>query len=291
MSSVSQTKEQILSALKDIPARDFLATAKDLLEVLGYQSDRTQELSGSVDDFIQEFPAYSQNTQTSQAFRKHVRSVRLVFQVTSDEIVSVDQPTLGFEAFDKGQQKSFMFFAVELKGRTYARGEYAQLTREINKRLSQPTVVLFRTTNHRLTLSFVHRREHKRDPGRDVLGHVSMIREIDPADSHRAHLDILAELSLAECSEWIDIHNKSHNFDGLLAAWLDKLDTEELNRRFYGELFDWFKRAVEEAKFPSTVSAEQQVIRLITRILFVWFIKEKDWSERSGSFAPKWKSC
>ena len=277
MSSVSQTKKQILSALAAISASDFLIAAKDLLEVLGYQSDRTQELSGSVDDFIQEFPAYSQNTQTRQAFRKHVRSVRLIFQVTSDEIASVDQPTLGFEAdsFDKGQQQSFMFFAVELKERTYARGQYAQLTREINKRLSQPTVVLFRTTNHRFTLSFVHRREHRRDPGRDVLGHVSMIREIDPADPHRAHLDILAELSLAECSEWIDIHNKSHNFDGLLAAWLDKLDTEELNRRFYGELFDWFKRAVEEAKFPSTVSAEQQVIRLITRILFVWFIKEK----------------
>ena len=278
MSNVSQTKKQILSALAVISASDFLIAAKDLLEVLGYQSDRTQEFSGSVDDFIQEFPAYSQkNTQTSRAFRKHVRSVRLIFQMTSDEIASVDQPTLGFEAdsFDKGQQQSFMFFVVELKERTYARGQYAQLTREINKRLSQPTVVLFRTADHRLTLSFVHRREHKRDPGRDVLGHVSLVREIDSAKPHRAHLDILAELSLAECSEWMDIHNKSHNFDGLLAAWLDKLDTEELNRRFYGELFDWFKKAVEEAKFPSTVSAEQQVIRLITRILFVWFIKEK----------------
>ena len=61
----------------------------------------------------------------------------------------------------------------------------------------------------------------------------------------------------------------------MLAAWLDALDTEELNRRFYRELFDWFNRAVAEAKFPSTVPMEQQVIRLITRILFVWFIKEK----------------
>ena len=190
-------------------------------------------------------------------FRKHVQSVQLIFQVTSDEIASANQPTLRFEvdSFDKGQQQSFIFFAVELKEATYTRGQYAQFTREINKRLSQPTVVLFRTADHRLTLSFVHRREHKRDQRRDVLGHVSMIREIDPADPHRAHLDILAELSLAECAEWIDIHNKSHNFDGLLAAWLDKLDTEELNRRFYGELFDWFKRAVEEAKFPSTVPA------------------------------------
>ena len=147
-------REDIQAALAAIPSSDFLAAAKDLLEVLGYQSDRTQELSGSVNDFIQEFPAYSpKNTQTSRAFRKHVRSVRLVFQVTSDEIASVDQPTLGFEAdsFDKGQQQSFMFFAVELKEATYARGQYAQFTREINKRLSQPTVVLFRTADHRLS--------------------------------------------------------------------------------------------------------------------------------------------
>ena len=46
MSSVSQIKKQIRSALKAIPTRDFLEAAKDLLEVLGYQSDRTQELSG-----------------------------------------------------------------------------------------------------------------------------------------------------------------------------------------------------------------------------------------------------
>ena len=107
------------------------------------------------------------------------------------------------------------------------------------------------------------------------MGKVSLIREIAPKNPHRAHLDILAELSLAECARWMDLHSKPRNFDGLLAAWLDKLDTEELNRRFYGELFDWFKRAAEDAKFPSTVPAEQQVIRLITRILFVWFIKEK----------------
>ncbi len=278
MSSVFQTREQIFAALEAIPASDFLEATKDLLEVLGYKSDRTQELSGSVDDFIQEFPSYSpKNTKTSLAFRKHLESVQIVFQVTSDEIVSVNQPTLRFEAdsFDKGQQKSFIFFAIELKDKSYARGQYAQFTREINKRLIQPTVVLFRTADHRLTIAFVHRREHKRDPERNVLGNVSLIREISPDDPHRAHLDILAELSLSDCVQWMADHDKPLNFDGLLSAWLDKLDTEELNRRFYRDLFGWFKWAVEESQFPSTVPIEQQVIRLITRILFVWFIKEK----------------
>ena len=278
----SGIRNEIQSALTKIPDNDFEAVAQDLLAVLGYRSERTLiGQTGDVTDFVARFPATKGNTKTEQAFCENAQSVRLVFQVTSEEIASADQPTLGFEAdfFDKGQQQSFIFFAVELKEATYARSQYAQFTREINKRLSQPSVVLFRTAGHRLTLAFVHRRGHKRDDRRDVLGRVSLIREIDPADPHRAHLDILAELSLAECAKWIDAHDKERNFDGLLAAWLDKLDTEELNRRFYRELFAWFDRAVREAQFPMdqarTLPAEEHVIRLITRLLFVWFMKEK----------------
>ena len=63
------------------------------------------------------------------------------------------------------------------------------------------------------------------------------------------------------------------------AAWLTRLDTEELNKRFYRQLFDWFEWAVAEGRFPTnenrTLKPEEHVIRLITRLLFVWFIKEK----------------
>lgn len=279
---MGRVKEDIRAALAERPPGDFAAIAQNLLAILGYRSERTlAEQTGDVADFIAQFPAQKENTQTEQTFHDHVSSVRLVFQVTSDEIASVAQPTLGFtaESFDAGQEQSFLFFAVELREASYPRGQYARFTREINKRLSQPSVVLFRTADHRLTLAFVHRRGHKRDDRRDVLGRVSLIREIDPADPHRAHLDILAELVLAECAKWIDAHDKERNFDGLLAAWLDKLDTEELNRRFYRELFAWFDRAVREARFPMdqarALPAEEHVIRLITRLLFVWFMKEK----------------
>ena len=273
--------EALQSVLAAMPANEFLKATKDILEVLGYQSERIQELSGSVDEFISEFPAPNENTRTEEEFREQTQSVKLIFQVTSDEIAASSQPTIAFDAasFDRGHQQSFIFFAVELKKANYARGQYAQFTREINKRLNQPSVILFRTTSNLLTLAFVYRREHKRDPERDVLGKVSLIREVDPQNSHRAHLDILAELSLAECARWMDLHSKPHNFDGLLAAWLDKLDTEELNRRFYYDLFLWFERAVSEASFPldeeKTLQPEEHVIRLITRLLFVWFIKEK----------------
>ena len=278
----SDHKERIQSALADMPNKNFLSATKDLLTVLGYQSERTLELSEDPEDFIQQFPAPNENTKTEQTFLEHAQSVRFIFQLTSDEIAASNQQTLNLESasFDTGNTSSFIFFAVELEKDAYARGQYAQFTREINKRLSQPSVILFRTPSNLLTLAFVHRREHKRDPNRDVMGQVSLIREINPIEPHRAHLDILAELSLPNLLSWMDANNKAHNFDGLLAAWLAKLDTQELNRRFYQDLYNWFERAIQEATFPKnqaqTLSAEEHVIRLITRLLFVWFIKEKN---------------
>ena len=274
-------RENIQAALEAIPTCDFLAATKDLLNILGYQSERTLEISGDPEDFIQQFSAQNENTRTEKTFCENAQSVRFVFQLTSDEIAASSQQALNFKAasFDKGNASSFIFSSVELKQDTYARGQYAQFTREINKRLSQPSVVLFRTPSNLLTLAFVHRRVHKRDPNRDVMGSVSLVREIDPTDPHRAHLDILAELSLPNLLSWMDANNQSHNFDGLLAAWLDKLDTQELNRRFYRDLYTWFEHAIAEATFPKnqaqTISSEEYVIRLITRLLFVWFIKEK----------------
>ena len=205
--------------------------------------------------------------------------MQLVFQFTSDEIVDDTQQTL-FEsdAFNKGWTDSFLFCAVELKDNTYSRTQYAEFTREINKRLLAPTVVLFRVAN-RLTVGFTDRRPNQNAPNLDVLGQVTLIKDIHLNNPHRAHLDILSELSLEVCAAWMDANNKPKNFDGLLAAWLAKLDTEELNKQFYRKLFTWFEWAVAEAKFPTdenrVIKPEEHIIRLITRLLFIWFIKEK----------------
>ena len=274
-------REQIGHALGALADGDFVVMARDLLAVLGYESTRTlADQSGEVNGFIADFPARNPNTASEQFFRENARSIRILFQVTDTEITVARRTLLPTDSFDSGNARSFLFAAVELNGKTYSRGQYATFTREINKRIHMPTVVLFKTATDLLTLSFVHRREHKRDSNRDVLGHVSLIREIDPTTPHRAHLDILADLSLPQRLAWMNAHDKPHNFDGLLTAWLNALDTEALNRRFYGDLFGWFERAIREATFPSsrqkrTLPPEEHIIRLITRLMFVWFIKEK----------------
>ena len=274
-----QKKQEIQSALAKIPDGDFLETTTDLLSVLGYRSQRTAKLWETVDEFIDALPARNTNTQTEGEFRDEVESVELVFQVTDDEVNTSSQETL-FEspAFDQGNAKSFIFFAVKLKAKDYPRSKYAQFTREINKRLIIPVVVFFRVGD-RLTIGFVGRRPYKDDPHRDVLEQVTLIKDIQLDSPHRAHLDILFELSLEECAKWMDNHNQPENFDGLLAAWLARLDTEALNKQFYQKLFNWFEWAVAEAKFPTNetrvLKPEEHIIRLITRLLFVWFIKEK----------------
>ncbi len=272
-------KETIKSALAAMPTGDLLEKSKNLLATIGYRSERTLELSGSVDDFIQEFEALNLNTKTEQEFRDTAESVKLVFQFTSDEISDdLQQELFESDAFNKANTDSFLFCAVELKDNTYSRTKYAEFTREINKRLVAPTVVFFRVAN-RLTIGFTDRRPHKTDEDRDVLGQVTLIKDIRLNDPHRAHLDILSELSFEDRVDWMAANNKPKNFDGLLAAWLAKLDTEELNKQFYRKLFAWYEWAIETATFPTDenriLQPEEHVIRLITRLLFIWFIKEK----------------
>ncbi len=275
---------KIEDALQEMRSGDFAGEAHRLLGCLGYRSERTlPDQSGSPGDFAAAFPSKNPDTASEQEFLEDAKSIRVLFQVTDEEIAGAGPPQqklIRDDHFNAGSAKSFLFTAVELSGERYSRGRYAAFTREVNKRFpAVPAVVLFRTASGLLTLAFVHRRVHKRNPDRDVLGSVSLIREVESAKPHRAHLDILAELSLAERLNWIKRHGQSQNFDGLLAAWLDALDTEKLNRQFYRDLFCWFERAVKEARFPTsgakTLRPKEHVIRLITRLLFVWFIKEK----------------
>ncbi|MDE2688513.1 MAG: N-6 DNA methylase [Chloroflexota bacterium] len=279
--------EGILDALGKCAEADFEDASLELLAAMGYPDEYGKAgESGAPEAFVQDFPADNPDTASERVFLEQVENVRIINQLTDDEVealVSRQHMLLDMSEIDKSNARSFLFASVELVGDSYPRGQYALFTREINKRFAIPTVVVFRAASDRVTLAFVNRRVSIRDAERDVLGNVSLIREINPLKPHRAHLDILRELSLDERIKWMDSREKPHNFDGLLAAWLDALDTEELNKRFYKELFDWFERATKQAKlppapanFPSSEShRETHIIRLITRMLFVWFVKEK----------------
>ena len=270
----------IAAVLTAFAPASLRASSLTLLAALGYRSDRTLPIPGAPDPAAFRRLAEAASGKTLHAEKAKFaewNQADLLFQLTDTEVRSA-QPLFPDVALAPGLLESALFFAIELRGAGYSRTALADVTRQINRLFPMPVVVLFSYAG-RLSLAVVHRRQHRRAPSRDVLGRVSLIRDIDTRHPHRAHLDILHALSLPERIAWLDARKQPRSFDGLLAALLAALDTEALNKRFYTALFAWFTRAVSEATFPTkqarTLAPEEHVIRLITRLLFVWFVKEK----------------
>ena len=150
-------KDRIEEALAAMPADDFMAATQNLLNALGYESTKRIPLPGDVDAFLDALsPPPSPNTQSEETFRCNAAAAHIIFQLTDEEIAagaSGQQRLFATGDFDEGNIKSFLFVAVELTGTDYSRSEYALFTREINKRLPMPTVVLFKTSNDLLSLA------------------------------------------------------------------------------------------------------------------------------------------
>jgi hypothetical protein len=277
--TLRQTIAQNLAALEHGP----LATgARALLTTLGYQSERWLELEPTAEAFLE---AFDQGQRLNQANARLAewRSVEMVAQLTGDDLTAANQLRLsldGSPAFAAQTYQSFLFFAVDLagkpEGRPYTRGELAAITREINKPFLMPVSVLFRHSGA-LTLAIVTHRPNRRDESRDVLEKVSLIRDVRCQDPHRAHLEILADLSLPA----LTARQTIAGFADLQRAWARTLDITELNRRFYREIANWYFWAVAQVRVPELPETPREqrnavaMIRLITRLIFVWFLKEK----------------
>ena len=266
--SREQVREKLKQALSRFDSGPLRDGAEELLNTLGYRSERTTD-AGSVDEFLDTFDAAAKQREALGAWR----GVEIVFQVTSDEIAAQEN-FFGQTEFEKGWNKSFLFLAVDLHDGSYNRTTLADMTRAVNRLFGMPVILLFRDTPT-MTLSVIHRRAHKRDDRRAVLEKVTLIKDVDLEDPHRAHIDILVDLSLED----LKTKERIRDFDDLHDAWKRTLDVEKLNKQFYDDLFEWFERASGECRFPNDGAGaggnERHVIRLITRLLFIWFLKEK----------------
>lgn len=89
------------------------------------------------------------------------------------------------------------------------------------------------------------------------------------------------------CRTAIERFTQLRDSDKTLDDVTRAFSVEVLTKQFYNELFDWYCWAVSDESgvyFPNNVSTadddrenvETKIIRLITRIMFVWFIKQKD---------------
>ncbi len=269
-------REKLTAALLEFDKKGLYDAGLNLFNVLGYNTSRTEQLDdntfkGFAEMFVQDRAGFN----SAKALVDDWSQVEFLFQLSESELSSQIDMFDG-KQFNKTIYESYVFFAIELKGETYTRSLLAQITREFNKLFDMPAMLIFKHGST-LTLSIINRRPHKRDTNKDVLKKVTLIKDIKILDPHRAHVEILVDLSFEE------LHRK-YNFSNFLAlheAWTKCLDSKELSKRFYQELANWYFWAMDKVSFPDDIEKDEDVrnatnlIRLITRIIFVWFVKEK----------------
>ncbi|WP_180129141.1 Eco57I restriction-modification methylase domain-containing protein [Rhodoferax sp. BLA1] len=291
-------RAELQAALHTLATGDLRTSATALLGKLGYASHKTLELPTQPQAFAKEVENLlggSKQLNPVHASLAEWQSAAFLFQLTNDELPALAAGQMSLLTDTGGVQawlvESFVFLALDLKPGAWSRTRLAALTREVNRLFPMPAVLLFRHPREDgtplLSISVIHRRANKRDASQDVIeGKVSVIKDIDLGTPHAAHLRILESMALTE----VDAKYVPSSFDKLYEAWLKVLDVKALNDRFYKDLAEWYYWAIlartgvvfpkgqplEKSDDPTTNNRPTvALIRLLTRLIFVWFLKEK----------------
>ena len=273
--------ETALAAFSRQPIRE---AATKFLAALGYRSDRTLNLGNSSPRaFLELLNSQTGSTSfnESKALFSDWGSADLLFQLTDEEL-SGHASLFKDTSVEVGLLRSYLFFAIDLTGGDYPRGKLTGIARQINRVFPMPVMVLIKHLTDKkpaLSIAVINRRQNKREAARDVLGKVTIIRDVSLTQPHRGHLDILASFAVPNL-----IHPQRlpiTNFDTLHAAWEEIFNVELLNQRFYRELANWYFWALPQVEFPADTEKDDDkrratsLIRLLTRLIFCWFLKEK----------------
>lgn len=188
-----------------------------------------------------------------------------------DESLSLDDEIIRIDEHYKGM----MVFAVDVKDdANITRTDIATLTRALNRMSKAAPVALIARYGDKISFSICERTAYKQGGHTgEKAGRVSILRDIDIENTHRGHIDILEMMRTGGIT----------TFDELYAKWLEVFSSDTLTKRFYQELSNWYALAIDVIRFPNDLSTtdddqkfnHEGAIRLITRLIFVWFLKQR----------------
>ncbi len=179
----------------------------------------------------------------------------------------------------KADYDGLLIFGVTLNKRKddlpITRSHLAEITRAFNKTFPYtPATIIFKYSN---LISFANSERIKfKQEWREgeKVGKVTMLKDVDTAKPHSAHLKILAGLSIDT--------NKIDCFQSLYNYWQTVFSLQALNNQFYSDLQDWFYYASQNIKLPykpDYINEKENIknflVRLLARTMFCWFVKEK----------------
>ncbi|GBU23870.1 hypothetical protein R83H12_00489 [Fibrobacteria bacterium R8-3-H12] len=203
------------------------------------------------------------------------------FEIVKSVYVSyIDENS--FENLDQilasSKYKGILVFSLELNKENPRRKEIADLTRAFNRKSKGMPVCLLLKYGTKISLALSERVEYKQEWREgEKIGKVIILRDIDTEKPHAGHLRILEDLKR---------HNVK-NFSELYNEWLKVLNIKTLNNDFYKRLLKWYELCFNDIQINLESASKildkkiddelkpQAVIRVIIRLMFIWFMKEK----------------
>lgn len=271
------TMTDILAAFANEPL--FAASAKFLTHLGVKFSTQTEEPI----PFLELYEEAA--TQANATIPKDVKAIFSRVENTyfigtvTDDTLKGDNAAVDFKAeAEKPKYEGMFVFAVEMKpGESLKRSEAAVLVRGINRLVKQQPATVLILEDTMLSVATCERTAFKQAwrPG-ERLGKVSILKGVNCCAPHRGHIDILESMDVKGCK----------NFDALYKQWKDVFSTSLLTKQFYREIQNWYFWALKKEQhvaFPNALDDDsddekynaENIIRLITRLIFTWFMKEK----------------
>ncbi|MBI5220128.1 MAG: hypothetical protein HY958_14465 [Bacteroidia bacterium] len=196
-------------------------------------------------------------------------------QGKNEKVIALDLDTESNK--DSGNYNGIIVFAIRTKSKsnTRTRTEIAKLTRALNRRAKDKPVVLLTLYGALLSYSTAQRSAYKQEWREgERVGKITMLKDINLQKVHAGHERILLDMRINPLLVT--------NYDELYEHWKKVFSVQLLNEQFFKDLANWYFWAQQYVEFPNDKNKEKQkniqinLIRLITRVIFVWFLKEKN---------------
>lgn len=240
---MTTSKQDIKTALQCFSDGNLADNARNLLDVLGYHSERRIDLEpNTADGFIAHFDSHN-TMKWERGLLNEWESIDFLFQLIEEEITQIERSGLDQIGFE-----SYLFFALKLRNQDYTRTQLANITREINKLFAMPAMIIFQHAES-LTIAVIDRQLNKIDKSKDRYEKVTLIEYIDFRNPHDAHIDLLFCLSITELNR----EHKFRNFPELHDAWEKALDNLQLCHKYYKESATWYFSPDNQVTIPDGV--------------------------------------
>lgn len=274
-----EIKQSIRDVLKSFTGEgDLFVATTALLAELGIRLNTStrEPINGGFATIYSAVRSGEKMPKDAEAILSRVAEVCLIGSVSDDTLAG---GASSLDAVKDAHYNGMLVFAAEIAPRkkTLTRTELAAITRIANRcAKDNPVTVVFREGEY-ISIATCERTAYKQvwRPG-ERLGKVSILKGVNCLSPHRGHIDILESMNV----------KKAKNFDELYAQWQKVFSSSLLTNKFYNDLFNWYVWAIESKSrihFPLAIgsngvaceSIETKVIRLLSRLMFVWFVKQK----------------